>query len=331
MSWVQGECRAMLKLIKVNCFDMIELNTIYNEPCLETIKRFEPNSIDCVITSPPYWMCRDYGYPEQWGLEPTFTEYLEHLWQLMDALMPKLKSTATLWINLGDVYGTVSQNMTSGNVIPNKIKYTGGIKDYAKPTGFNKCLLLLPHRFAIGCIDRGYVMRNDIVWAKRNGMPESVTDRFSKKHEYFFFMTKSTDYYFDLDVVKDKTKTFDKNKRDRETTKLNNTPGRTRMGGLKENNYNAKNPGTISDFWDIPTKPSASAHYAQYNDKLISKPILAGCPKGGLIYDPFMGTGTTALAAIKYQRNFVGSEMSEEYLKIANSFIKPSLTQTHLF
>lgn len=310
---------------------MIELNTIYNEPCLETIKRFEPNSIDCVITSPPYWMLRDYGYSGQWGLEPTYQEYLAHLWQMMDALIPKLKETATVWINLGDVYGTSSGNMVGGNTIKNKIKYTGSVDNYTKPSNMHKCLLLLPHRFAIGCIDRNYIIRNDIIWAKRNGMPESVIDRFSKKHEYLFFMTKSTDYYFDLDVVKDPTKTFDKSKRNRDITKLNNTPGRTKMGSLKENNYNSKNPGTISDFWDITTKASSSAHYAQYNDKLISKPVLAGCPKGGLIYDPFMGTGTTALTAIKYQRNFVGSEMSEEYFRDANKLIKPTFLQTLLF
>lgn len=315
----------------------MKLNQIYNEPCLETIKRFDDNSIDCVITSPPYWQLRDYGYNGQWGLEPTFKLYLEHLWEMMDAIMPKLKSNGTVWINLGDSYSTQSgTNMAiaKGNAkkqdstyLTNRGESGNLIKDKSLP---NKCLLLLPHRFAIGCIDMGWIIRNDIIWAKRNGMPESVTDRFSKKHEYFFFMTKSTDYYFDLDGIKDRTISFDFNVRDRDTTKLNNTPGRTRMNGLKENNYATKNPGSVSDFWDIPTKPSSEEHYASYNDELLKKPIIAGCPKGGLVYDPFMGTGTTAKMCIRTGRNFIGSEMSEKYFNDSTKIVNRLLTQTVL-
>lgn len=331
----------------------IKLNHIYNEPCLETIKRFGDNSIDCVITSPPYWQLRDYGYNGQWGLEPTFQLYLEHLWEMMDVIMPKLKQTGTVWINLGDTYGTKSGNMTSGNIIENKIKYTGGINNYSKPNGLDKCLLLLPHRFAIGCIERGWIIRNDIVWAKRNGMPESVTDRFSKKHEYFFFMTKSTDYYFDLDGIREKHSTVSIERYKykftgqlggesdnfkgmkfgnwRSNGKLANG-GRPNWSGEKstEGHINGKNPGSISDFWDIPTKPSSEEHCASYNDELLKKPIIAGCPKGGLVYDPFMGTGTTAKMCIRTGRNFVGSEMSAKYHKDSTKIINRLLSQTVL-
>lgn len=166
---------------------MIDLNTIYQEPCLDTIKRMDDNSIDCVVTSPPYYQLRDYGYPEQWGLEPTYYEYLEHLWQLMDGIYRVLKSSGTVWINLGDSYAG-SMGMGSQN----DHKHKNGmdiIKQFTKGRSVeikNKSLMLIPHRFAIGCIDRGWIVRNDIIWAKRNGMPESVTDRFTKKHEYFF-------------------------------------------------------------------------------------------------------------------------------------------------
>jgi len=305
----------------------MEINTIYKESCLETLSRMPDNFLDAVVTSPPYWQLRDYGYPEQWGLEPTYQEYLEHLWQMMDEIYRVLKPSGTVWINLGDTYHNatkwafknVAQTISNGNernFIANK-KINQGVPE--------KCLLLLPHRFAIGCIDRGWIMRNDIVWAKRNGMPESVTDRFSKKHEYFFFMTKSEKYYFDLDAVKDRTITRDFLVRDRDTTKLNNTPGRTKMAGLKENNYDFKNPGSVADFWDIPTKPSSVDHYATYNDSLLKKPVLAGCPEGGLIYDPFMGSGTTAAVCIRAKRNFIGSEMGQNYFdeaqKLVNSMI----------
>lgn len=337
------------------------INTIFNEPCLETIKRFEPNSIDCVISSPPYWQLRDYGYEGQWGLEPTFNEYLEHLWELMDAIMPKLKNGGTVWINIGDTYSTQSgTNIAIANGKAKKQESTyltnrgeSGllIKDKSLP---NKCLLLLPHRFAIGCMERGWIIRNDIVWAKRNGMPESVTDRFSKKHEYFFFMTKSDKYYFDLDGIRGKHSAVslqrynydftgqlsgnsnnfkgEKFGKGRANTKYANG-GRIDWSGEKstEGNPKGKNPGSISDFWDIPTKSSGKEHYAQYNDELLYKPIIAGCPIGGIIYDPFMGTGTTALMAIKQNRNFIGSEMSMEYIKIANSYIEPALAQLSPF
>lgn len=298
-------------------------NIIYNESCLETTKRFADNSI-------PYWQLRDYGYEGQWGLEPTFNDYLEHLWELMNELYRVLKPEGTCWINLGDTYGTTSGNIKQGNLGTNKIKYTGKIQNYIKPEGMSKCLLLIPHRFAIGCIDRGWIMRNDCIWAKRNGMPESVTDRFSKKHEYFFFMVKSQKYFFDLENIKDKTISSDGQIRDRDTTKLNNTPGRSKMGGLKTNEYTGRNPGTVSDFWDITTKPSSNKHYASYNDELLIKPILAGCPEGGIIYDPFMGTGSTAEAAIRANRNFIGSEMSKEYCEISNGRLMPFLNQMKL-
>jgi DNA modification methylase len=397
------------------------INKVYNEPCLDTLKRMADKSIDCVITSPPYWQLRDYGYDGQWGLEPTFQEYLEHLWQLMDEIYRVLKDEGTCWVNLGDTYFT------------QKVK--------------NKCLALMPHRFAIGCIDRGWIVRNDIIWAKRNGMPEPVTDRFTKKHEYIFFMVKSEKYYFDLDPIREKIKDVSINRYKYDFTgqeggKSNNFKGNKsylipnkyqtieiekvhrqgmhndRGNNLIEKRYNlptqeefvnflrnrtnakklsedanlpltkvehwfrkdeagfsfpsvqdwniakdfiddwsdefhsidtricdvtletddilknihkVKNPGTVSDFWDVTTKSSSDQHFASYNTDLIKKPILAGCPEGGVIYDPFMGTGTTAIAALRSNRNFIGSEMSTEYIKICENNIKPYLQQTKLF
>lgn len=263
----------------------MELNKIYHGSCMDVIKTFPDKSIDCVITSPPYWQLRDYGWSGQWGMEKTFAEYLEHLWELMNEIWRVLKDSGTVWINLGDSYSGSNGlgwkqnintvNNSNGGGENEYLRKENGRTDSVRP----KCLLLIPHRFAIGCIDKGWIMRNDIIWAKRNGMPESVIDRFSKKHEYFFFMSKSEKYYFDLDGIKDRTLTKDFNTRDRDVTKLNNTPGRTKMAGLKENNYDTKNPGSVADFWDIPTKGSNDKHYASYNTKLIDKPIVAGCPQ----------------------------------------------------
>lgn len=356
----------------------MELNKIYQEPCLETLKKMPDKFLDCVITSPPYWMCRDYGYSGQWGLEPTFQEYLYHLWEMMDEIYRVLKDEGTVWVNLGDTYGTTSGNITQGSLATNKIKYTGKIEGYKKPVSLQKCLLLLPHRFAIGCIDRRWIIRNDCIWAKRNGMPESVQDRFSKKHEYFFFMVKSEKYFFDLNAIKDKIKDvsierYKYNFTGQEGGGSNNFKGdkthlipttkipaenaemfgsprarqdRSVFGGTKGNGQldkgdysgkewspdeGGKNPGSVSDFWDVTTKPSANKHYASYNDELLMKPVLAGCPEGGIIYDPFCGTGTTAEIALRSNRKFIGSEMSEEYCKIANERLELFLKQYNLF
>jgi DNA modification methylase len=369
----------------------MELNKIYNEPCLETLSKMPDKFLDSVITSPPYWQLRDYGYPEQWGLEPTYQEYLEHLWQMMDLIWLKLKDEGTVWINLGDTYNTKSGNMVQkdysetinvcmDNAVIDKDTYTKA-KDVP-----NKCLLLLPHRFAIGCIDKGWILRNDIIWAKRNGMPESVTDRFSKKHEFFFLFAKQQKYYFDLDSIRDKNKQVsierlqrgvsENNKwvngadgqtphnlsqpRPNITTKIpkeqsemfgsprarqhRNIDGNMTKDGLtrttaglslksteEKQNENGKNPGDVSDFWDIPTKPSSAKHYASYNDALLRKPVLAGSPENGVIYDPFMGTGSTAEVALRAKRQFIGSEMSVEYCDIAEKRLQPYLQQTSLF
>lgn len=306
-------------------------NIIHNEPCLETLSKMESNSIDCVITSPPYWRLRDYGYDGQWGLEPTFQLYLEHLWSMMDEIYRVLKPSGTVWVNLGDTY---NGNKTSNND-PKQKEST--VKSQVLKTKQNKiadrCLLLIPHRFAIGCIDRGWIMRNDCIWAKRNGMPESATDRFSKKHEYFFFMVKSEKYYFDLDAVRDKLNNpiLIRNKASKIYGRGSGSKQFSEGERVWGNEDKGKNPGSVSDFWDIPTKPSTEKHYARYNDSLLVKPILAGCPEGGIIYDPFMGTGSTAEAALRANRKFIGSEMSVEYCKIANNRLDPFLRNPNLF
>lgn len=365
----------------------MELNKIYEGKALDVVKQLPDKSINCVITSPPYWQLRDYGWDGQWGLEPTFQMYLENLWSLMDEIYRVLKDDGTAWINLGDTYGSMrgknGNHADSFERKGNANKEVISVKqviDRPQKSQYEKCLLLIPHRFAIGCIDRGWIIRNDIVWAKRNGMPESVTDRFSKKHEYFFLMVKSEKYYFDLDGIKDKNKTQEnrphgivRNRLYEYDSKLNEmqkppttkipkegaenfgsprarqhreSNGKSVFGGQKgdgqdENGIysgkewfpdpNGKNPGTVSDFWDIPTQPSQDAHYASYNTKLIDKPIIAGCPKDGIILDPFCGTATTGCRAIDLGRKFIGIEGSSEYVKIGNKKLHPYLITQKLF
>ncbi len=308
---------------------------IYNMGVLSGMKLMEDNSIDCIITSPPYWQLWDYGYPGQWGLEPTYQEYLEHLWQFMDECKRVLKKTGTAWINLGDTDGGSKKGNDDG-LRNHKV----GI-NINKNDGVNKCLLLIPHRFAIGCIDRGWIMRNDIIWAKRNGMPESCQDRFSKKHEYFFFMAKNQKYYFDLDGIRIKTgretseEMYNKNKVGsfhNHSSDLEQGLMQKKVAGFSNmNNPSGKNPGTVSDFWDVTTKGSSEKHYASFNFKLIEKCIVAGCPEGGTVLDPFCGTGTTLVRALQLNRKVIGIDASKEYCEIAEKNLSKEMDQIKMF
>jgi site-specific DNA-methyltransferase (cytosine-N4-specific) len=317
---------------------------------LETCQTLETASVDSIITSPPYWQLRDYGFSEQWGLEPTFQEYLEHLWSLMDELWRVLKPEGTAWINLGDTFGTQSGGLKGKETFdPKNPKATLNVIE--QPKTIHKCLLLIPHRFAIGCIDCGWILRNDIVWAKPNGMPESVTDRFSKKHEYFFFFAKQPKYFFDLDAVRDET-AVDSIKRklrgNSDQAKYQNGKGlpqtmsaptmsapRDYVGYANldqeiENNK-GKNPGDVADFWAIPTKGSSADHYAAYNSALIDKPIQAGCPVGGIILDPFAGTAETGVAALRLGRRFIGIEGNPKTADDARQRLQVFTAQGTLF
>ena len=318
----------------------LEINKIYNESTLDTLNKMPDAYLDCVVTSPPYWQLRDYGYDGQWGLEPTFQEYLEHLWSMMDLIYKKLKPSGTVWINLGDTYNGNKVSNTSNLGYGNSGEVINLNKSKDKVLK-NKTLLLIPHRFAIGCMEKGWIIRNDCIWAKRNAMPESVTDRFSKKHEYFFFMVKQEKYYFNLDAIRDKLsdssiKRYDyewNGNADRDYIKGSQNNMSKFMGDTTKKQEaidKGKNPGDVSDFWDVVTKKGSEKHYASYNDSLLVKPVLAGCPEGGLIYDTFMGTGSTAEVSLRSNRKFIGSEMSVNYCKIANERLKPFLIQKNL-
>lgn len=316
-----------------------ENSKLFHGDCLEVMKTFPDESINCVITSPPYWQLRDYGFSGQWGLEPTYQEYLNNLWLLMDETKRVLKPDGTVWVNLGDTYGSLSSGIRSK--LDGRNISGGVIKaqrfNQQKPKNLEKHLLLLPHRFAIGCIDRGWILRNDITWAKRNAMPESCLDRFSKKHEYLFFMVKRKKYYFDLDQVRTAID-IESIKRElrgnRETNKYAN--GTEKPAGVHANTMSQKrayvgygdldayalakkgrNPGSVSDFWDIPQSGSNDGHYAKYCNDLIDKPIIAGCPEGGIILDPFCGAGTTLTRALQLRRECIGIDGKKEYCEMA--------------
>ena len=304
---------------------------------------FESESVSCVISSPPYFGLRDYGFDEQLGLEPTYQEYLEKLWAVMDEVWRILKPTGTVFINLGDTYGTQSGAMRDGKF---GAKNTNN-QAFIQPKLTHKCLLMIPARFAIGCIERNWILRNDCIWHKPNGMPESVTDRFSKKHEHFFFFTKQPKYYFNLDSIREnlKTESLERYKYEFSGNKLNadremiGTP-QGKMNGynqkaflqpisdkttLGETHPKGKNPG---DVFVVNTKPNSTEHYASYNLELIEKPMKAGCEKGGIVLDMFCGTSTTGVSALIHGNKFVGIDGSAEYLKIAERNLRREKFET---
>jgi DNA modification methylase len=291
----------------------------------------------------------------QLGLEPTYQLYLQHLMQVMTECKRILRNDGTIWINLGDSYST--QGGTNTGIAKKDYEsiyltnIMSGVK-LIKPKDLpNKSLIGIPQRFVLKCVDElKLIWRNDIPWIKENGMPESVIDRFSKKHEYFYFLTKTTKYYFDLNSIRDTIKLQSIKRAKGIYNGSYSNSERTAISpkleyGNPERFCNplGKNPGDVPLFWDgqkklsleeyielaveyyysqgdyfnIMTKSNSEKHYATYNEELIYKPIIAGCPENGIVLDPFNGIGTTCVVAKKHNRNYIGIEISDEYCKIA--------------
>ena len=243
--------------------------TIYHGCALEVLKEMDNGSVDMVMTSPPYWNLRDYGHNGQLGLEPTYQEYINKLVSIFDEVKRVLKDTGTCWVVLGDTYGGsggAGGDYNEGGLKEGQPRYKGN-------NMIPKSLIGIPERFAIAMQDRGWIRRNTIIWYKSNCMPSSANDRFTVDFEYLYFFTKKPQYYFEQQF--EPTFTKDNIVRDRDTTKLNNTPGRSRMAGLKTNDYDNRNKRCV---WSISTESFAEAHFATFPQELCRVPILASCP-----------------------------------------------------
>lgn len=310
---------------------MPELNKIYQGDCLEIMKTWPDEFVDCVITSPPYWNLRDYKVSGQIGLEHTFQEYIKKICDVFCEVKRVLKSNGTCFINLGDTYGTGSG--PDENRIHAKQGTVKGHKEKKPVENFYKSLIMLPERIAIGMCENNWVLRNKIIWHKKNGMPSSVIDRFCNKYEFVYFFVKDSRYYFDLDSIRIPYETFEKRPdgivRSREYgyntkagTKQREEEEARRFGkrrppkasGEYERNQKGKNPG---DVWTLTLQPHPERHIAMFPEKLIIPMVKAGCPEKGIILDPFMGAGTTAVVARSLGRQYLGCELNPEYIKIA--------------
>lgn len=288
----------------------------------DRLKEIPDKFFQSCITSPPYWGLRDYGHSNQIGLEQSPDEYVAELVSVFREVKRVLKDDGTLWLNLGDSYASSKDSKT----VPDTLRTGDGTKvgnaanrnpQVIKNAGLkNKDIVGIPWTVAFALRADGWYLRQDIIWAKPNPMPESVTDRCTKSHEYLFLLTKSSSYYFDNEAIKEPTTTRDTTNRDRDSTRLNNTPGRAPMKGLKTNDYETRNK---RDVWTINTKPYKDAHFAVMPKALVEPCVLAGTKIGDIILDPFMGSGTVGLVALENNRQFIGVELNPEYAELAQN------------
>lgn len=293
------------------------------------LKTLEPDSVHCCVTSPPYFGLRDYGHDCQIGLEKTIDGYVGELVSLFDEVARVLRSDGTLWLNLGDSYartgGTDKKPSSSGVAGNNQraIENRGDRTQKGLDELANKQLIGIPWRVAFALQAAGWWLRQDIIWHKPNPMPSSVTDRCTGAHEYIFLLSRSPQYYFDHEAI-------------RETAVKTGTPGHLTSGrgkrtksrdGLRGKQH-TDGKRTKRSVWTIPVKPFTEAHFATYPVELITPAIVAGCPEGGTVLDPFGGAGTTALAAERLGRNSVLIELNPEYADLAHNRLKAAMIQT---
>lgn len=314
---------------------------IMNCDVIAGLATLEDESVHCVVTSPPYWGLRDYGVEGQIGLEPTPAEFIARLVGVFHEVRRVLRKDGTCWVNLGDSYnaaGRVGHGTRTGFKQASNRASSAGMDD-VRPSDPNlkpKDLIGVPWRFALAMQDDGWWLRQDIIWHKPNPMPESVTDRCTKSHEYIFLLTKSERYFYDADAIREISITGD--------TRPPHGPGQSSIGGRPASgnrpvvsdtrkdlrsdiesrhrssinggqSLQAEPDGTRNkrSVWTIATAPFSEAHFATFPPELPELCIKAGCPVGGTVLDPFSGAGTTALVADRLQRNAIGIELNTEY------------------
>ena len=290
--------------------------------------------VDLIVTSPPYWQLRSYSdngehYSGQIGSEPTVQEYLDNLLDCTREWMRVLKPTGNLFINLGDKYGRGTRTTIHGG--NSKSSYVdAGRPGYCAPTGNDKSLLGLPWRYALACTDElGLILRRDIIWAKPNGLPESVTDRCRSSHEYLFHLTVQPRYYAAVDEIREPHAAASLDRyRYSDSARMGslvNHDDDSRIGRHQKTNPLGnplgKLPGSV---WEIPASPLKVPdwvgidHFAAYPPELCRRIILGWSPKEGTCLDPFGGTGTTAMTADVLGRNAISVDMSADYCKLAS-------------
>lgn len=296
---------------------------------LEGLRTLEPESVHTCVTSPPYFNLRDYGVAGQIGNEDTPEAFVGKLLEVFREVWRVLRPDGTLWVNIGDSYAT-----RSGKQPPTNTRNSCGHTEKRTPAGYKyKDLIGVPWALAFALRADGWYLRQDIIWNKSNCMPESVRDRCTKSHEYIFLLSKSERYYFDPQAIREPAGTKGNARSFRGGGAY--TGGRSFNNSAevaRESHGNVKNDtGTRNkrDVWTVSTTGFRGAHFAVFPEKLIEPCILAGCPEGGTVLDPFTGSGTTGVVAKRLGRNFVGCEINPDYAKMAADRIAAEPERRH--
>jgi len=292
------------------------MNKIEFGDCRETMRKWASQGVKAqtCVTSPPYYGLRDYGHDGQIGLEETPEEYINAMVEVFRCVWDVLEDDGTLWLNIGDSYAGKNSRASNngragfGNAREKVVNRTGeGLK--------TKDLIGIPWMLAFALRADGWFLRQDIIWHKPNPMPESVQDRCTKAHEYIFLMSKSQKYYYDHEAIKEPLKgepeTRDKNA---EGYQADYSKGDRFSKG--ERVFGADGMANKRSVWSVPVKPYTGAHFAVFPSELIEPCILAGAPLGGIVLDPFMGSGTTAQVAQDLGRQYIGCELNPAYGKL---------------
>lgn len=337
----------------------VHVNVVLIGNTLDKIRVIPDNSIRCIITSPPYFGLRDYGMAAQIGQEKTPELYIQSLVDVFRECRRVLRKDGTLWVNIGDSYAANRTYRVKNTIGSAEHTYSPGSRI---PSGMKqKDLMGIPWMLAFALRSDGWYLRSDIIWAKKNCMPESVKDRPTRSHEYMFLLTKSAKYYYNSDAIKepaiydvDGTGTASRKARQKDDNK--SIPGILNTGirpaGFKDaSNHNGKHSDkqrghsrrhngfndrwdkmtteeqctgmrNKRDVWSVATAQFPDAHFAVFPEELIYPCILAGSEQGDIVLDPFLGSGTTALLSNKLGRNYIGIELNPEYAKMAEDRIK---------
>ena len=306
----------------------------YGQDVRETLRTLPEASVHTVCTSPPYWGLRDYGAKGQIGLEPTPEDFVAALVDVFREVKRVLRTDGTLWVNLGDSYcggGRAGKNpeyqarhTMFGKEVDGSATGQFGVPmpvpDGLKP----KDLVGIPWRVAFALQADGWYLRQDVIWHKPNPMPESVTDRCTKAHEYLFLFAHPDSggrYYYDNEAIKEATTTAPAN-RDRTGEGYQAAYPHGDRFSKGERVWGADNKKNKRSVWSVPTAPYQGAHFATWPPELVRPMVLAGCPVGGTVLDPFSGSATTGMVALQEGRNYIGTDLNSDYLSLAEARIR---------
>jgi len=304
---------------------------LYCGDALETLNTLESSSIDCVVTSPPYFHLRDYGVKGQIGLESTPELYIERLTLVFSEVMRILKPTGTLWINIGDSYIShkarsnskhTSSKGKSMNAAYDAMKRSTDL--HGKHGYLHKNLIGIPWKLAFALQANGWYLRQEIIWHKPNPMPESVTDRCTKAHETVFMLVKERYYFYNSEAVLEDSVTNAKHKNWKDKNYDQTMLANKQANGVKGRpsgvaGYTKPGKRNRRSVWTIPVKPFKGTHFAVMPTALVEPCILAGCPEDGIVLDPFMGSGTVAEVATSLGRHWIGIELNKDYISLVKN------------